>query len=174
MPVVSSVKPLEADIPLPLSFEKFSHELEQLRLAYFDREIGSLLEATRRNFVLIGEGAADVCNLLNGESCECRARTGVSGVLVVDDVRANELMRQVNTGKYVLKVAGAVVLRIQEAVTLRRGDMIYQAIPSSTSGWRSKDRLVRIFLWRKQRKRRLGRQRIRIASISIFATALGT
>jgi serine protease Do len=125
MPVVSSVKPLEADIPLPLSFEKFSHELEQLRLAYFDREIGSLLEATRRNFVLIGEGAAEVCNLLNGESCECRARTGVSGVLVVDDVRANELMRQVNTGKYVLKVAGAVVLRIQEGsdAEARRHDL---------------------------------------------------
>jgi serine protease Do len=114
MPVVSSVKPLEADIPLPMSFERFSHELQQLRLAYFDREIGSLLEATRRNFVLIGEGAADVCNLLNGEGCECRARTGVSGVLVVDNVRANELMRQVDTGKYALKVAGAVILRIQE------------------------------------------------------------
>jgi hypothetical protein len=114
MPVVSSVKPLEADIPLPMSFEKFSHELEQLRLAYFDREIGPLLEATRRNFVLIGEGAADVCNLLNGASCECRARTGVSGMLVVDNVRANELMHQVNTGKGLLKVAGAVILRIQE------------------------------------------------------------
>src|ERR1700730_1698551 len=114
MPVVSSVKPLEAEIPLPMSFEKFSHELEQLRLAYFDREIGPLLEATRRNFVLIGEGAADVCNLLNGENCECRARTGANGVLVVDDVRANELIRQVNTGKYALKVAGSVVMRIQE------------------------------------------------------------
>jgi serine protease Do len=113
MPVVSSVKPLEAEIPLPMSFEKFSHELEQLRLAYFDREIGPLLEATRRNFVLTGEGAADVCNLLNGKHCECRAKAGVSGVLVVDDVRANELIRQVNTGKYALKVAGAVVLRIQ-------------------------------------------------------------
>jgi serine protease Do len=114
MPVVSSVTPLEAEIPLPMSFEKFSHELEQLRLAYFDREIGPLLEATRRNFVLTGEGAADVCNLLNGENCECRARAGVSGVLVVDDVRANELIRQVNTGKYALKVAGSVVMRTQE------------------------------------------------------------
>jgi serine protease Do len=114
MPVVSSVKPLEAEIPLPMSFEKFSRELEQLRLAYFDREIGPLLEATRRNFVLIGEGSADVCNLLNGERCECRARTGVSGVLVVDDVHANELIRLVNTGRNALKVAGAVVLRIPE------------------------------------------------------------
>jgi serine protease Do len=125
MPVVSSVKPLEAEVPLPMSFEQFSHELEQLRLAYFDREIGPLLEATRRNFVLIGEGAADVCNLLNGARCECRARTGVSGVLVVDDVSANELMRQVNTGKYALKVAGAVVLRIQEGsdAAARRHDL---------------------------------------------------
>ena len=126
MPVVSSVKPLEAEIPLPMSFEKFSHELEQLRLAYFDSEIGPLLEATRRNFVLTGEGAADVCNLLNGERCECRARTGVSGVLVVDDVRANELIRQVNTGKYALKVAGAVALRIQEGsdAEARRHDLL--------------------------------------------------
>jgi hypothetical protein len=125
MPVVSSVKPLEAEIPLPMSFEKFAHELEQLRLGYFDREIGPLLEATRRNFVLTGEGAADVCNLLNGESCECRARTGVSGVLVVDDVRANELIRQVNTGKYALKVAGAVALRIKEGsdAEARRHDL---------------------------------------------------
>jgi len=115
MPVVSTVKPLEAEIPLPMSFEKFSHELEQLRLAYFDREIGPLLEATRRNFVLIGEGAADVCNLLNGESCECKARTGVSGMLVVNDTRANELMHQVNAGKGLLKVAGAVVLRIHDS-----------------------------------------------------------
>jgi hypothetical protein len=125
MPVVSSVKPLEAEIPLPMSFASFSHELEQLRLAYIDREVGPLLEATRRNFVLIGEGAADVCNLLNGARCECRARTGVSGVLVVDDVRANELMRQVNTGKYALKVAGAVVLRIKEGsdAEARRHDL---------------------------------------------------
>jgi hypothetical protein len=125
MPVVSSVKPLEAEIPLPMSFEKFSHELEQLRVAYFDREIGPLLEATRRNFVLSGEGAADVCNLLNGESCECRARPGVSGVLVVDDVRASDLIRQVNTGKYALKVAGAVVLRVQEGsdADARRRDL---------------------------------------------------
>lgn len=114
MPVVSSVKPLEAEIPLPMSFDNFSQELEQLRLAYFDREIGPLLEATRSNFVLIGEGAADVCNLLNGERCECKARAGVSGMLVVDDVRANELLHQVNAGKGLLKVAGAVIVRMQE------------------------------------------------------------
>jgi len=68
MPVVSSVTPLEADIPLPMSFDRFSHELGQLRLEYFEREIGPLLEATRRNFVLRGDGAADVCNLLNGKN----------------------------------------------------------------------------------------------------------
>jgi serine protease Do len=115
MPTVSSVKPLEAEILLPMSFEKFSHELEQLRLAYFDREIGSLLEATRRIFVLTGEGAPEVCNLLNGEGCKCRARTGVSGVLVVDDPSADEVIRQVSMGKDVSRtVAGVVVLRLRE------------------------------------------------------------
>lgn len=125
MPVVSSIEPLKAEIPLPMSFDRFSRQLEELRLAYFEREIGPLLEATRRNFVLIGEGAADVCNLLNGGSCECRARTGVSGMLVVNDVRADELMHQVNTGKGLLKVAGAVVLRTRESsdAEARRHDL---------------------------------------------------
>src|SRR6266404_1524948 len=98
MPVVSSVKPLEAEIPLPMSFAEFSQELQQLRSAYFDREIGPLLDATSRNFVLTGNGAAEVCNLLNGKNCTCKPRTGASGVLVVDDARANELIRQVNVG----------------------------------------------------------------------------
>jgi serine protease Do len=113
MPVVSSVKPLEAQIPLPMSFEKFSQELQQLRSAYFDREIGPLLDATSRNFVLTGNGAAEVCTLLNGKNCECRPRAGASGVLVMDDPSADELLRQVNSGKDVARtVAGAVVLRI--------------------------------------------------------------
>jgi serine protease Do len=112
MPVVSSVKPLEAEIPLPMSFAEFSQELQQLRSAYFDREIGPLLDATSRNFVLTGNGAAEVCDLLNGKNCACKPRAGASGVLVVDDARANDLIRQVNAGKDVLqKVAGAVLLR---------------------------------------------------------------
>jgi hypothetical protein len=112
MPTVSSVKPLEAEIPLPMSFEKFSRELQQLRLAYFDREISPLLEATRGNFVMTGEGAAEVCTLLNGKRCECRARRGATGVLVVDDPRADEVIRQVSVGKDVSRtVAGVVVLR---------------------------------------------------------------
>jgi serine protease Do len=120
MPVVSSVKPLEAEIPLPMSFESFSHELQQLRLAYFDREIGPLLDATRRNFVLAGDGAADVCNLLNGKNCECKARAGVSGELVVDDPGANKLIGQVDTDKDVAqKVAGVVVLRIRQSSDAR-------------------------------------------------------
>jgi serine protease Do len=126
MPVVSSVRPLEADIPLPMSFDRFSHELGQLRLEYFEREIGPLLEATRRNFVLKGDGAADVCNLLNGKSCECRPRAGVSGVLVVDDAGANELVRQAGTDKDVLqKIAGAVLLRIpaDDGARARRRDL---------------------------------------------------
>jgi hypothetical protein len=126
MPVVSSATPLEADIPLPMSFDRFSHELGQLRLEYFEREIGPLLEATRRNFVLRGDGAADVCNLLNGQSCECRPRAGVSGVLVVDDAGANELVRQVGTDKDVLqKIAGAVLLRIpaDDGARVQRRDL---------------------------------------------------
>jgi hypothetical protein len=115
MPIVSSVKPLEADIPLPMSFDRFSDELQQLRLEYFDREIGPLLEATRRSFVLTGDGAADVCNLLNGKNCECRPRAGASGVLVVNDPDANELVRQVSTDKDVSqKIAGAALLRIRK------------------------------------------------------------
>jgi hypothetical protein len=126
MPVVSSVEPLKAEIPLPLSFDRFSHQLEELRLAYFDREIGPLLEATRRNFVLSGDGAADVCNLLNGKNCECKGRAGVSGVLVVNDPRADELITQVSVGKDVSRtVAGAVVLRIREGseADARRDDL---------------------------------------------------
>jgi len=112
MPVVSSVKPLEAEIPLPLSFEKFSQELQQLRAAYFDREIGPLLDATSRNFVLTGDGAAEVCNLLNGRNCECKPRASASGVLVVNDPNVDDLLRQVIAGKEASRtVAGAVVLR---------------------------------------------------------------
>ncbi|MFL6601788.1 MAG: trypsin-like peptidase domain-containing protein [Steroidobacteraceae bacterium] len=116
MPVVSSMKPLEAEIPLPLSFEKFSQELQQLRSAYFDREIGPLLDATSRSFVLTGNGAAEVCNLLNGKNCECKPRAGASGVLVVDDPSADELLRQISTGKDVSRtVAGTLVLRTRSS-----------------------------------------------------------
>jgi hypothetical protein len=115
MPTVSSLEPLQADIPLPTSFEAFSRELEQLRAEYFDRVIGPLLEATRRNFVLTGDGAADVCNLVNGKSCQCKAREGISGRLVVDDTHADELNRKVDAGGQVIeKVAGIVVVRIRD------------------------------------------------------------
>jgi serine protease Do len=115
MPTVSSREPLEAEIPLPMSFEKFSRTLEQLRLAYFDRSIGSLLEATRRNFVLTGDGAPDMCNLLNGKSCACKPMSGSSGVLVVDDPETPELIQRVNTGEEISKkVAGVVLVRTPE------------------------------------------------------------
>jgi serine protease Do len=110
MPAVSSIEPLEGEIPLPMSFEKFSHELQQLRVAYFDRVVGPLLEATRRNFLLTGEGAADVCNLLNGKNCECKARAGTSGTLVLDSPRADELIQRVNTDEDVSETIAGIVL----------------------------------------------------------------
>src|SRR5882724_1601286 len=115
MPMVSSIEPLKAEIPLPLPFDRFSQELQQLRLAYFDRQIGPLLDAARRNFVLTGDGAADICNLLNGKRCQCKASPGISGKLVVDDPSTSELIRQVDDGKDVFKkVAGAILVRIRE------------------------------------------------------------
>jgi serine protease Do len=112
MPAVSSVEPLKGEIPLPMTFEKFAHELQELRSAYFDRTIGPLLEATRSNFVLTGAGAADVCNLLNGRDCECKSRTGISGMLVVDNPRTDELIQRVSSGEDVSeKIAGVVILR---------------------------------------------------------------
>jgi serine protease Do len=116
MPAVSSVEPFEGEIPLPMSFEKFSHELRQLRLAYFDRTIAPLLEATRRNFVVTGAGAAQVCNLLNGRSCKCKARAGISGTLVFDNPHADALIRRVDAGEDVSEtIAGVTLFRTRES-----------------------------------------------------------
>jgi len=85
MPTVSAVQPLEAAIPLPLVWEDFSRELQQLRHAYYDRMVGPLLEATRQRFVLTGDTAADTCNFLNGGRCQCKPRADATGELVMSE-----------------------------------------------------------------------------------------
>jgi hypothetical protein len=116
MPAVWSVEPLKAEIPLPMSFDEFAHELQQLRLAYFDRMIAPLLESTRGNFVLIGAGAQDVCNLLNGDTCQCKGRAGVSGRVVLDNPHTDEAMLRVGRGEDIsMTVAGVAVVRSREA-----------------------------------------------------------
>jgi serine protease Do len=118
MPAVSSVEPLKAEIPLPMPLAKFANELQQLRLEYFERVIGPLLDATRRNFVLEGAGAAEVCNLLNGSNCQCKARAGVSGTLLLDQSPPSDLIRKVESSEdAVEQIAGTVVARIRDGST---------------------------------------------------------
>ena len=112
MPAVSSVEPLTAEIPLPMSFERFSHELQQLRVTYFERAIGPLLEGTRRNFVLTGEGAAEICSLLNGNRCQCKAKPNISGELVLDNARLDGMDLKLDAGEDIVQtVAGVSLLR---------------------------------------------------------------
>ena len=120
MPAVSSVEPLHAEIPLPMSFERFSHELEQLRQAYFERTIGPLLERTRGNFVLTGEGAAELCSLLNGSDCQCKAKPNISGELVLDNTRANEMLLKLDAGEDIVQtVAGVALVRTRSGSDAR-------------------------------------------------------
>ncbi len=115
MPAVSSAEPLKADIPLPLSFSEFSRRLEQLRLEYFDRVIGPLLEATRDNFVLTGAGAEEACNLLNGEFCQCKGRAGLKGRIVSDIPHIDEQLSRIEKGEPVAAVlAGVTIVRTAE------------------------------------------------------------
>jgi serine protease Do len=111
MPVVTTIEPLTAEIPLPMSLDDFAHEVQKLHLEYFDRLIGPLLEATRRNFVLRGNGAAELCNLLNGRSCLCKPRTEVSGELVVDGRDRDSRNLLGTSGDVAQVVAGAGLLR---------------------------------------------------------------
>jgi hypothetical protein len=85
MPTVSSVEPLQAAIPLPLSWEEFSDQVQQLRRAYYDRMVGPLLKATQQRFVLTGEAAADTCAFLNGKYCQCKPRADATGELVMSE-----------------------------------------------------------------------------------------
>ena len=119
MPAVSSVEPLDAEIPLPMSLENFSREVQQLRRAYFDRVVGPLLEATRSNFVLTGEGAADTCNLLNGSNCQCKPRSGATGTLLVNDLRPNESKRPADV---LQTLAGATLIRTTSRQDDTRGN----------------------------------------------------
>jgi serine protease Do len=85
MPTVSSVEPLQAAIPLPLSRGEFSDQAQQLRRAYYDRMVGPLLKATQRRFVLTGDTAADTCGFLNGQNCQCKAHSDATGELVMSE-----------------------------------------------------------------------------------------
>jgi serine protease Do len=117
MPAVWSNEPLKGEIPLPMPFDQFAHELQQLRLAYFDRMITPLLEATRRDFVLIGAGAAEVCSLLNGQPCQCKRRGNISGVLVLDNSLTSDMLLRITKGEEVshtIAIAGILVLRTRD------------------------------------------------------------
>jgi hypothetical protein len=85
MPTVSSVEPLKAEIPLPLSWDEFSREVLALRHDYYDRMVGPLLASTRKHFVLTGETAADTCSFLNGRNCQCKPRADATGELVMSE-----------------------------------------------------------------------------------------
>src|SRR5262249_17636884 len=78
MPAVWAVEPLKAEIPLPVTFEEFSQRVQQLRAEYFDRVVAPLLESARGNFVLTGDGAPEMCTLLNGRVCQCKGRAGLN------------------------------------------------------------------------------------------------
>ncbi len=119
MPAVSSIEPLDAEIPLPMSLDNFSREVQQLRKAYFDRMVGPLLEATRTNFVLTGDAAADTCNLLNGSNCQCKPRSGATGTLLVSDLRPNESKRPADV---LQTIAGATLVRTRNREDDSRGN----------------------------------------------------
>jgi serine protease Do len=85
MPTVSSVEPLQADIPRPLSWDDFSRKVLALRRDYYDRMVGPLLASTRKRFVLTGETAADTCSFLNGGNCQCKPRADATGELVMSE-----------------------------------------------------------------------------------------
>jgi serine protease Do len=126
MPLVSGAEPLKAETPLPVSFDEFSEQLKQLRLEYFDRAIGPLLEATRDNFILTGAGAAETCNFLNGKYCQCKGRAGVKGRLVANNPRVDEQLSQIEKGKDVAAVlAGVTIIRTTEgnAAPTHRSDL---------------------------------------------------
>jgi serine protease Do len=112
MPSVTKVEPLRAEIPLPLSFDEFSAKLQRLRVDYIERMVRPLLESTRHNFILDGEGAPEACQLLNGQSCQCKAHRGSSGTLILNDTAEESLLLRIRQGEDVSqKIAGVVVVR---------------------------------------------------------------
>lgn len=102
---------------LPMAFEQFSYELQQLRMAYFERTIGPLLEATRGIFVLRGRGAAEVCILLNGVSCQCKPSEFVIGDIVLDSSLTHDALVRISSGTdafTTITVAGVAVVRARD------------------------------------------------------------
>jgi serine protease Do len=111
-PSVPSDEPFEGEIPLPMPYDAFARELVRLRAQYFDRTVGVSLEASRGGFVIAGRGADSVCDLINGERCECKAARDVKGVLLMDEPNADARARRASTGASVTQVvAGVVVVR---------------------------------------------------------------
>jgi hypothetical protein len=111
-PSVLSDKPFDGEIPLPMPYDAFARELVRLRAQYFDRTVGVSLEAIRGGFVIAGRGADSVCDLINGERCQCKAQRDVKGVLLMDEPDADARARHANTGAGVTQVvAGVVVVR---------------------------------------------------------------
>jgi hypothetical protein len=111
MPTVSSVEPLQAEIPLPMAWDDFSREVQQLRRAYFDRMVGPLLESTQRKFLMTGDAAADTCSFLNGRNCECKPRTDASGVLLINEsptAGANQLVETSDSASQMVAGVGLV------------------------------------------------------------------
>jgi hypothetical protein len=112
MPSVTKMETLRAEIPLPLSLDEFAINVQQLRLEYINRVVRPLLESTRNNFILDGEGAPEACQLLNGQSCQCRSHRGISGTLILNNPAEEALLLRVRQGEDVSQtIAGVVVVR---------------------------------------------------------------
>ena len=103
--------PFDAQIfPLPMPYDTFAQELQRLRAEYFEHAVGQLLEATREAFALRGPGAAGLCELLNGSSCQCVR--SAKGIVRVDVPTADALARRAKSGARVMEVlAGAIIVR---------------------------------------------------------------
>ena len=112
-PLALADAPFEGEIPLPMPYDAFAHELVRQRAQYFDRTVGASLEAIRGGFAIDGRGAAAVCNLINGADCQCKARRDVNGVLLMDEPDADARSRRANSaGGATQVVAGVVVVRV--------------------------------------------------------------
>jgi hypothetical protein len=121
MPLVSAPQPMEAELPLPSSFDEFSRQLVILRQEYVARTVQPLLEATRGNFVLSGTEAAEACHFLNGQACQCRGPR-LSGSLVLDSPGSNDQLVRVSSGEGASqRLAGVLVGRTPESGAAQLG-----------------------------------------------------
>src|SRR5262249_23106489 len=110
MPAVSLIEPLQAELPLPVSFDEFARQLQRLRADYFDRIVRPLLDAAQGDSVLNGTGAAGLCNLLNGETCQCRRGGSISGSLVVNNPGTEELLTRLANGEGIAQTIAKVTV----------------------------------------------------------------